>query len=201
MIRMMRDYSDFYNLFDEHKAAFDASTTFEGFCDAIGATHLKTYTWAPPVYATAKAGKRTYRPLTFPTVDKFSDLFESAVFVETKTNPQGYKYLAGDASLSKHVGGTRGWSKTQPDIRSHYGAKFFGTYVKPRAAIERARVNSFEAIRRTDGILILTYDRDHIECNWLALLPLSENVESLFDDATREFLANERQADKDAWGE
>jgi hypothetical protein len=190
-----RECFDFYDIFDEHKAEFDVSATFASFCDAIDASYLKSCMWAPPVYDTAKAGKRTWRPLEFPRAECFSELFESAVFVETKQTPRGYMFLSG--GLCMHVGGKRGWSKDHSDIRSHYGSAFFGTYVKPKKTVYNVR--GYEAIRREDGILILANDGLCIGSAYLALIPLTESIETLFDEPTKQFIAKERQGERDAW--
>jgi hypothetical protein len=208
---MMREPHDFYALFEQHADAFAKAQTYAEFCTLANVEYLNTYRWAPAVFETAKAGKRTYRALKFPKVNSFAELFAEAKLLPTSNKrgdiPQGFKYLGGDASVCGSFGGTRGWSKDHKDIRSHYGAAFHGTYVLPRKEVYDmpmtldAHAASYEAIPREDGILIIARDSHCIGSDWLALLPLTENIESLFDDATREFLANERQAARDAWGD
>jgi len=211
---MFNNYEDFYALFEQHKDDFAASDTYEAFCQRVGKEWLKNYKWAVRVFNTAKAGKRTYHPLTFPTIERFADLFTSAEFIPTDapaTEKRGLHFLSGNAGLAMHVGGTRAWSKTSPDTRSHYGAKFYGTYVQPVPAVMEAvnawgghldapRSYSFEAIEREDGILVLAHDSLYIGSTWLALLPLTEDIETLFDAETRELVARERAAEMAAWG-
>ncbi len=208
---MFDKYDDFYTLFEEHKDEFAASADYETFCQKVGREWLKNYKWAVRVFATAKAGKRTYHPLRFPTFDKFTDLFSAAKFLpmpNAKQNviPKGFAFLSGNASLAMHVGGKRSWSERTPDTRAHYGAQFYGTYVQPTTEVYNVpmtlveHAKSYEAIQREDGILILAHDGLCIGSDWLALLPLSENIETLFDTETRELIARERKAEVIAWG-
>ena len=212
---MFDNYEDFYSLFEQYPDAFKESETYEAFCLAVGKEYLTTYRWAPRVFATAKAGKRTYRPLVFPTISAFSELFEDARFLPASSDrkkgtiPQGYLWCS---VLSMHIGGTRDWSPNWPkgETRRHMGATFYGTYVKPKTEVTNA-VNawgnhfgghstfSFEAIEREDGILVLAHDSSYIGSEWLALLPLTETIESLFDQETRDLLAREREAERMAW--
>lgn len=196
---------DFYQDFDKHPAEFATSATFAEYCAAVGGPlHelLAKYRWAPAVFATAKAGKRTARALTHPTATKFSDLFTEAVLAETTGKgradvPAGGVYLSGDASLHGHFGGHRGWLN---GTRRHMAAKFFGTYVVPIADLADSLISGFEAVRRADGILIIARDTIGIEGVWVALLDSAENIETYFSVSTREFLRVERQAGIDAWG-
>lgn len=160
----------------------------------------------------ARAGKRTYRALLFPHANKFSDLFIAAYFIPTdaKVKPAGARFVSGSRGGAPCgcMGGKRGRSERTPNTRSHYGGKFYGTYAVPCAELAPLLRTprgenysySFEAIRREDGILILARRSDCIGDTWLALLDLSENIEDMFDDETRAFLAAERQAAVDAWG-
>jgi hypothetical protein len=200
---------DFYQDFDKHPAEFAATATFADYCAAVGDTlHaelLAKYRWAPAVFATAKAGKRTMRALTHPTAAKFSDLFTAAVLAETTGKgraavPAGSVYLSGEAGLHGFFGGQRGW---KADVRQHMGTKFFGTFVTPRAdmfTIHSERISSFEAIPRTDGILIIARDTIGIEGVWVALLDPSEDIEAYFSADTKAFLRVERAAAAAAWG-
>lgn len=197
---------DFYQDFDKHPAEFAATENFEDYCLAVGDTlHmdvLKGYRWAPAVFATAKAGKRTVRALTHPKASKFSDLFTAIVLAETTGKgraavPAGGVYMGGDGGLHGHFGGRRGW---MGGARRHDGAKFFGTYVVPIAELMDPLNTTFEAIRREDGILIIARDSPGIGGVWVALLDPSENIETYFSASTREFLRVERQAAVDAWG-
>lgn len=213
---MFSDSFDFYDWFDKYPEQFKQAQSYEEFCELVGtplASRLKEYRWVPQVFECAKVRKRTYRPLRFPRAERFVDLFEAAVFVATPEHgkpsqvPAGYKFLGGTASLCGHVGGKRGWSERTPDTRAHFGAKFYGMYVRPRSEVHNLAMtlaehpHSYEAIRRTDGILILAHDGHSIGQDWLALLPLTENIEDMLDQKTREMIAGERQAAKDAWGE
>lgn len=211
------DTMDFYDVFDKYPVEFSKATTFPEFCELVGTPimlHVATYRWVPDVFATAKAGKRTYRALRFPNANKFSDLFEQVKFLPAPQNgkpsqiPCGFKWISGtELDYCTHVGGRRGWSQTCPDTRSHYGATFYGTYVKPKAEVHAMRMtlsehpNSYEAIKRTDGILILAHDGHSIGSDYVALLPLSENIEDMYDEETKAFRAAERKAEAEAWPE
>lgn len=169
--------------------------------------YMKKYAngWINQAYKTARAGKTSlYNALSFNAyASKFSDLFESITFCDTKQKPKtDFYYLGGNASLCGHYGGMRGWSKTSKDIRSHYGANFFGTYAKPTKELLKFLGTggwSFEAIRRSDGILITVHDSSYIGSTWLALLDDSEQIETYFDITTLEFLETEKQAAAKAW--
>jgi hypothetical protein len=203
------DYEDFYELFEQHPTQFAESTTYEEFCKLVGKDYLAKYIWAGRVFATAKAGKRTYRPLVFPQVNTFAELFEKAELLPTETTDSRHgkaKFLSGSASVCMHVGGKRSWSERTLGTRAHYGAKFYGTYVTPTPMVADVKMTlapcpqGFEAIAREDGILVIATDGLCIGSDWLALLPLTENIETLFDTETKELLARERQAEIDAWG-
>jgi hypothetical protein len=199
---------DFYAEFDEHAKEFEAATTFQEFCSLVGGKlweRLAKYTWVPSVFATAKAGKRTSRALAFPAASKFSDLFERAVFIpSSNTNgyphgqPKGFVYLGGAASFCAHLGGKRGYSETQPDVRHHFGCEFYGTYVAPISPL--SYVTSFKAIPREDGILIIAR-QGSIERDWIALLDRDEDITQMFDAETKALLASEKAAAKAAWGD
>lgn len=203
---MIRDAFDAYAFFKKHQEAFDKSETFTEFINQAGLQHMDNWIggWIEDAYATMKAGKTTtYRPLAFPKANKYADLFTAAIFIPTdeRNKPQGYRFMSG---FSKHCGGTRGWSKRTPSTRSHYGAKFYGTYVKPLPEVDRVHGfhregYSFEAINREDGILIIARHHNGIFQQWIALLDKSENIETMFDADTQEFIAKERQAELDAW--
>jgi hypothetical protein len=201
----MKTAIDFYELFAKYPAEFAASATYPEFCRSIGKQHLEAYVWAPPVFATAKAGKQTFHPLRLPTVERFADLFIDAKLLPTHPRaaiPQGYRYLStlqADTNIPFHIGGTRGWSKTQADVRSHYGATYHGVYVRSQPAAD-TDLGAYEAIRREDGILVLAQSSHLIFSEWLALLPLSESIETLFDEPTRQLIAREREAELAAWG-
>lgn len=202
---------DFYQDFDKHPAEFATATTYAEYCALVGgplhSDYLSTVRWAPAVFATAKAGKRTVRALTMPKAGKFSDLFSVVTLAETTGKgraavPAGGVYMGGDASLHGFFGGRRGWLGGR---RRHEGTKFFGTYVTPQPELARTtlggeKISSFEALRRADGILIIARDSPGIEGVWVALLDLAESIESYFSESTREFLRVERQAAVDAWG-
>jgi hypothetical protein len=204
---------DFYTAFDEHSDAFKQAASFAEFCKLAGLDYLSRYVWASDVFETAKAGKRTYHALKFPNANKFSDLFEAAVFVPTPQRgershtPDGYMFLSGNASHCGHVGGNRSWSERTEGTRAHYGAKFYGTYVKPRTEVHNVSLTltehsaGYEAIRRDDGILIIGNDGLCIGSVWLALLPLTEHIESMFDAETLALIEREKQAEVEAWGE
>lgn len=217
------DYSDFYQLFEQHPQEFSKAQTYDEFCTLVDKEYLSRYAWASRVFNTAKAGKCTYRPLAFPQVNTLAELFEDAKFLPSPTGgltreqyraklPQGY-LCCSDYSfpLPSNVGGKRSWSKDWlargKKVRAHYGATFYSVYVKPTEIVRNVRMTlaptpqSFELIKREDGILVLAHDGEHIGSEWLALLPLSENIETLFDAATKELIANERQAEKLAWQE
>jgi len=194
---------DAYALFRKHNDAFKVSDNFTTFIQLAGLNHLDNYIggWIEAAFNTFKAGKETYRPLLMPNASKFSDLFTAAYFLPTdqKDKPEGVKFLGGNAGLCGHMGGTRGWSERSPDTRSHYGCKFYGTYVLPIEKINHKNT-SFEAIRRTDGILIIIRSTHYVGEDWVALLDPDANIEEMFDEETRAFLAKERQAALDAWG-
>lgn len=207
---MLRTTEDAYALFEKHPDAFTASSNFTEFYKAANLNHLDAYAggWVEDAFQTLKVGKRTHRALLFPQATKFSDLFDKAYFLPTdaKDKPQGVYFVSGSrgGAIAMHVGGKRGWSERTPDTRSHYGAKFYGTYAAPCAKLRTMMGKggfSFEAIRREDGILICVRQHDYVGSDWVALLDLSENIETLFDDETRALLAAERQAAIDAWGE
>ena len=199
----MRDTPDCYMLFKKHKELFDQANTFTEFCNFLGLTYLQRYIggWVESAFDTFKAGKETRRPLVIPNASKFSDLFTAAYFIITdqKNKPEGVKFLGGNSGLCGHMGGTRGWSKTCEGTRSHYGGKFYGTYVVPIEKINYKN-SSFEAIKRTDGILITCKSHDYCGEDWVALLDVNEKIEDMFDDETKAFLAAERQAAENAWG-
>lgn len=205
----MRDAFEAYTLFKKHPEATATAQNFTEFCKLANLAHLEKYAggWIDRAFNTFKAGKETLSPLYFPAASKFSELFEAAYLIETnsKNKPVGVIFLGGNDGFSRHLGGRRGWSERTPDTRSHYGAKFYGTYVKPtRAMLDVCGPYhgqySFEAIRRTDGILITVHTHAYIGSTWLALLDLSEDIRAYFDDETRAMLAAERQAEFDAWG-
>lgn len=219
----MQNYEDFYTLFEQYPQEFAASSTYEEFCTKTGKEHFLNYRWAVRVFATAKAGKHTYRPLVFPQINTLAELFESAKFIPSPIGgltreqykaklPKGYLYCS-DYSfpLPSNVGGKRSWSKDWlargEKVRAHYGSTFYSTYVKPTEIVRNVRMtlaptpHSFELIHREDGILVLAHDGEHIGSEWLALLPLSENIESLFDADTKQLIERERQAEKLAWTE
>lgn len=204
----MRTADECYRLFKKHQAAADASATFTEFYKSAGLNHLEPYAggWVEKVFRGFKAGKETYKPLEFPTANKFSDLFTSATLIpiDMKQKPAGVVFLGGNAGYAKHLGGRRGWSERTPDTRCHYGAKFYGTYVTPCDAVVAVFGKyeySFEAIRRTDGILITAQPRDYIGSTWLALLDLSEDITTVLDETTQNLIKQEQQAEIDAWGE
>jgi hypothetical protein len=201
---MFNDYEDFYTLFEEHKQAFDKASTYEEFCALSDKEYLAGYKWAERVFATAKAGKRTYRPLYYPLFESFADLFQDAKFLPTNApKPTGYVFLSGGPCMS--VGGKRSWSITCPGTRAHYGSKFYGTYVRPLTEIHNHKMTlaehpaNFEMVKREDGILILSQDGKCIGSDWLALLPTTADVETLFDEESRQLLARERKAEQEAW--
>jgi hypothetical protein len=199
----LRDCFDCYTLFEKHKEAFDASANFGEFIEKAGLKHLDGYVghWVEDVFQTFKAGKKTCRGLMFPNANKFTDLFSAAYFATDQNKIPGAVYLGGSGALHKHCGGIYGWSKTSPDIKSHYGAKWYSTRVVPREEIAEklGKSYSLEAVKREDGILILHNPHGYVGSTWLALLDLSENIETLFDDTTREFIAMDRKAEMDAW--
>jgi hypothetical protein len=201
---MVRETNDCYRLFHQHQVVFDASTNFIEFCDLAKLFYLLDYKngWVEQAYWTLKAGKETYRGLRLPNANKFSDLFTQIYLIETnqRDKPEGAKFIGGSAGFAKHLGGTRGWSKTCPDTRSQYGSKFYGSYVVPIENIN-FKDTSFEAITRTDGILITIRSHDYTGCDWIALLALSENIRTYYDDKTKAFLAIEREAEIAAWGD
>lgn len=217
----MRDAFDCYALFKKHPAAFESAATFTEFYTAAGLDYLERYAggWVESAFETAKAGKATRRPLIFPRAAKFADLFTAAFFLQTdsKSIPRGACFMSGRPTSRKegdfapapcgHMGGTRGYSERTPGTRSHYGTKFYGSYVVPsdevRGACEsyfgKNQSFSFEAIAREDGVLIIARWPYPGEM-WLALLDQGETVEALFDDETRAFITKEKQAAVDAWG-
>jgi len=205
----MREPWDLYKLVDQHPEAFKASANLAEFIEATGMHWLDGYVgyWADDAFATAKAGKRTHRPLIFPNANKYTDLFKRALFLPTddKNKPPEARFLGGNDGFARHCGGKRGWSTTTPDIPSHYGAKFYGTYVIPLPEVARVvkprggYTYSFEAIKREDGILITINRSDYIGCDWAALLDVTEDIRTMFDDETKAFLDRERQAELDAW--
>lgn len=207
---MLATTYDCYILFEQYINEFESAKDFSEFCVMVNKTHLERYYWVELSFYTMKAGKKTNKPLIVPNASKFSDLFTNAILIETnnKHKPIDTHYVSGDAGLSKFCGGIRGYSKTTPDIRSHYGAKFYGTYVTPNDKTKELiktyccdKNYSFEAIRRKDGILITVKPNSYPGCSWLALLDSSDNVDTLFDEETRQFLERERKAEIEAWGE
>lgn len=205
----MRETLDCYRLFEKHMEAFNTSETFTEFIEKANLMHLEKYAggWVENAFETMKAGKKTNRGLLFPKANKFSDLFQEAFFIPTdsKDKPQGSIFVSGNAGFSRHAGGKRGYSERTPGTRSHYGAKFYGTYVIPKPEIHKhisGKYNySFEAIKREDGILIIANLHDYIGGDWIALLDVSEDIRSLFDTDTQEMLSKERQAEIEVWGE
>lgn len=207
---MLRDTFECYTLFKKHPEAFETSTNFGEFIAAASLEYLRDYAggWVELAFSTMKAGKETYRPLYFPKAEKFNDLFTAGFFIPTdaKMKPAGSHYIGGDAGLARHCEGIRGWSKNMPDVRSHYGTKFYGSYVIPTDDVKAACLGyfgkgetvSFEAINRDDGVLI-TARWSYPGEIWLALLEKGANIETLFDETTRAFIAAEHQADIDAW--
>lgn len=199
----MRETSDCYNLFRKYKSEFNTSKDFADFCQITKLSYLLDYVggWVEQAYWTMKAGKETHRGLKLPNANRFSDLFTEVYLLPTDMNnkPEGVHFLGGDAGFTKHLGGTRGWSKTCEGARSQYGAKFYGTYVVPIESITYKNT-SFEAITRTDGILITIQSHNYTGCDWIALLDLTEDIKTLYDDDTKAMLAKERQAEIDAWG-
>jgi hypothetical protein len=136
-----RETTDFYEIFDQHAEQFQAAQTYAELCALIGSEFLKTYSWALPVFATAKAGKRTFHALALPLASTFEDLFRAARYLPSDSDEakdakrQGFIYIGSptkSAVPSGHVGGTRGYSKTMPDVRSHYGTKWYCTLVQAR---------------------------------------------------------------------
>lgn len=219
---MFNDYEDFYRLFEQHPEEFAKAVNFRHFCAMTDKEYLAGYKWAQRVFATAKAGKHTYRPLVFPQINTLAELFEDAKFLPSPTGgltreryraklPEGYLYCSDYGfPLPSNVGGKRFWS---PDwlargekVRAHYGSTFYSVYVKPREIVRDVRMtlaptpHSFELIKREDGILVLAHDDLHIGSEWLALLPLTESIETLFDEETRQLIAREREAEQVAWG-
>lgn len=207
---------DFYEYFDANPVQFAAAATFDAFLEAVDtplSSHLKAYRWAARAFDTLKAGKRTAQSLLLPNACKFSDVFAGARLVEHLTGKHyrkqaGY-FIGGAGSRSFHGGGERGFSKTSPEIRSHFGAvKFFVTYVTPADSALIATMNdylgdvdSFEAIRRDDGILIIARNSRLIGSQYVALLDASENIETLYDADSIALLARERAAALAAWGD
>lgn len=206
------DAIHFYDIFDEFPEQFSQAQSYLEFCSLIGRDHLKSYVWAPPVFETAKAGKRTYHALTFPKASRFEDLFSAARFLPSpdKTNESRGLFYIGSPTHSAvpcgYIGGTRGYSKTTPDVRSHFGCKWYCTRVQPTLETMNAvrgyeRSLSFGAIRRDDGVLIIAQDSSYIGGVWLALLDKDATIDGLFPESDRELIAKENQAAIDAWGE
>lgn len=206
----MNDYRDAYKLFEAHPEAFSLAQTFPQFCILAEVEYYAHYAWIPRAFASAKEGKFTYHPVRFPKVNRFAELFEEVKLLpmpERNSNliPNGFLSLTGNGGIAMHVGGKRGWSKTSKGTRSIYGAKFCMTYVKPKAEIANVamtlvdRARSYEAIKRDDGILILAHDGLSIGREWIALLPLSENIEDLLSSEDRELIEREKADDIRAW--
>jgi hypothetical protein len=203
---MFNDYEDFYTLFEQYPKEFTEASSYDEFIKATGKDYLRNYLWACRVFDTAKAGKRTYRPLSFPKVESFSELFLDAQLLPTdqKVKPKNYVFLSGGTCM--HIGGKRTWSETCPNTRAHFGGKFNGTYVLPKPYVHGHKMTladhpaSYEMVKREDGILILAHDGLCIGSDWLALLPLTEDIETLFNKETRALLATEREAKVLAWG-
>jgi hypothetical protein len=211
---------------EKNRDAAMSAETWDAFCASQGplGDHYRTYAWLSKRWEFLKErGYLTWHTVQYPKVRKFSELFTEARLCPSKyreTNkagrqglgtyvehPPGFIGLHGTASIAGNFGGTRGWSERFPkgEVRSHYGATFYHTYVKLRDGLVLEEticgISSLEAIRQTGGtILIKSNDRHCIGGNWVAILDAGESIEPLLVPEDREMLARERQADLDAWG-
>lgn len=202
------------NWLEAHKAEALASKDYDEFCSSQGplGEHYRKYVWLRNYYRTLKAkGFLTYHPLEYPEARTFADLFTAAKLLPTQNKTEehyGLFFLGGSGATCGHFGGRRG-IKTFPDgskVKSNYSSQFLATYVKPNNKLYndlalKETQGSFDAIRLEDGILIIHRDKHCIGNTWVALLDLTENIETMFSEETKEFLAKERQAEKEAWGE
>lgn len=212
---------------EERIEAIQASSDWQSFCASQGplGEHYAKYGWMPRHYDFIKArGFMMVRPILLPEARAFTDLFESAVIVKQEYNkssrggsyfsaPAGYVYIR-EATIAGHYGGTRSLDPTRTygdgtPIRQHHGASWHVCYVKPRFEVPGfpsgrnfgMESGSFEAIKRTDGVLVTCNSRNSIGSEWVALLDGGDSLESLLSVADQEFLARERAVEKEAFGQ
>lgn len=206
------DSYDFYKMFDARPDAATQAATLSEFAAITGNKRAEYYAggWSEKCLQSWKHGKPTYTPLEFPEAEKFSDLFAAVSFRSTKAQRgPGQFFLSDNGSYCAYIGGRRGWSERTPGTRSHYGAEFYGTYVTPHSEVLKAMAErygrgytiSFEAIRRTDGILITCHPSEIISSYWLALLPLSEDICTYYTAAEQKLIADNKADALSVWGE
>jgi hypothetical protein len=209
---------------ETRKEAAIASESWDAYCDAqkpLG-DHYRKYIWMARHYDFLKErGFLLMKTVIDPKARQWSDIITDARFLPTPTNergsknviPPGFIFCSGlsDKSVpTGNIGGTRGYRDMGDGskVRTHYGARFYGTYVAVKARISNqfdtvsGHVSSLEAIRRTDGILVTARDSHAIGSNWVALLDLdSPPITDLMPEEDRRLIAENREAELAAWGD
>lgn len=188
---------------EANKEAALAADSWKGFCDSQGEAgkFYRKYGWLERQWEFLKErGFLLLRPVTLPKVRKFEELFSEVRLLPRDEDKLGMRYLSGTASICGSFGGKRG---TRPDgVRTHYGGTFHSAYVRPKFSVPDffGDPNVYiEAVRRTDGILVVARANRIIASEWIALVEPSEELERLLPKGDRELLQTQREAEAAAW--